>query len=533
MHGGEGWGSTSTMLVPSAPTRKNRKDRHHQNNRYWGGGELASPRQLAYFATCSFNGCEEQPQRQCPQNQQWRKNSSAARQSIHLRLRAQLPNSKSVSKHCFTTSFLRLQALVYHILPPSPSTGLPHPSCFSKHWCTTCFLHPQALVYKSSIPKHWFNTSFLHLQALVYNILHPQALVYNILHPQALVYDILHLQALVYDILHLQALVYDILHLQALVYDILHLQALVYDILHLQALVYDILHLQALVYHILPPSPSTGLRYPPSLSTGLRLLPPSPSTVFYPVGRASHLRACLDATLPLSQSWYQNLSEGAYGVGEELRRDKDCPFSGAKIFPTGKKDKSEWRIQFWQSVEEIAGKRCSECLEESAGKRCLECLKEGAGKRCSECAQFPHSKPRFPAPWRKDVVNQSLDFAQLHLPVHTDSGLCYLLHMSLEVRDLASLFNSNRGCIDRPPAPPTPHPLHLRRVCVDLQDCCIRLGNDKKWKPGPTSPFTQSSGVVWKSRWPSWAFRPNEPYGFCGRKATLNRARSTLVTVCP
>ena len=34
----------------------------------------------------------------------------------------------------------------------------------------------------------------------------------------------------------------------------------------------------------------------------------------------------------------------------------------------------------------------------------------------------------------------------------------------------------------------------------------------------------QSSGAVWKSRWPSWAFRPNEPYGFCGRKATPNRA---------
>ena len=42
----------------------------------------------------------------------------------------------------------------------------------------------------------------------------------------------------------------------------------------------------------------------------------------------------------------------------------------------------------------------------------------------------------------------------------------------------------------------------------------------------------QSSGAVWKSRWPSWAFRPNEPYGFCGRKATLNRA-SALVTICP
>ena len=42
----------------------------------------------------------------------------------------------------------------------------------------------------------------------------------------------------------------------------------------------------------------------------------------------------------------------------------------------------------------------------------------------------------------------------------------------------------------------------------------------------------QSSGAVWKSRWPSRAFRPNEPYGFCRRKATLNRA-SGLVTVCP
>ena len=42
----------------------------------------------------------------------------------------------------------------------------------------------------------------------------------------------------------------------------------------------------------------------------------------------------------------------------------------------------------------------------------------------------------------------------------------------------------------------------------------------------------QSSGAVWKSRWPSWAFRPNEPYGFCGRKATLNHAYA-MVTVCP
>ena len=34
------------------------------------------------------------------------------------------------------------------------------------------------------------------------------------------------------------------------------------------------------------------------------------------------------------------------------------------------------------------------------------------------------------------------------------------------------------------------------------------------------------------SRWPSWAVRPNEPSGFCGRKELLNHA-SALVTACP
>ena len=35
----------------------------------------------------------------------------------------------------------------------------------------------------------------------------------------------------------------------------------------------------------------------------------------------------------------------------------------------------------------------------------------------------------------------------------------------------------------------------------------------------------QSSGAVWKSRWPSWAPRPwccNSLYGLCGHKAALN-----------
>ena len=34
-----------------------------------------------------------------------------------------------------------------------------------------------------------------------------------------------------------------------------------------------------------------------------------------------------------------------------------------------------------------------------------------------------------------------------------------------------------------------------------------------------------------QSRWPSWAPRPKEPYGFCGRKATLNHAHALLTRV--
>ena len=33
----------------------------------------------------------------------------------------------------------------------------------------------------------------------------------------------------------------------------------------------------------------------------------------------------------------------------------------------------------------------------------------------------------------------------------------------------------------------------------------------------------QSSGAVWKWRWPSWAPVPNKPYGLCGRKTMRER----------
>ena len=61
--------------------------------------------------------------------------------------------------------------------------------------------------------------------------------------------------------------------------------------------------------------------------------------------------------------------------------------------------------------------------------------------------------------------------------------------------------------------------------------CPSRL-DDSYMSPALASSVIQSSGAVSKSRWPSWVFRPNEPYGFRGRKAILNRA-SALVTICP
>ena len=42
--------------------------------------------------------------------------------------------------------------------------------------------------------------------------------------------------------------------------------------------------------------------------------------------------------------------------------------------------------------------------------------------------------------------------------------------------------------------------------------------------PEKSPGWARSSKAVWKSRWSSWAPRRNEPYGFCGRKATLNHA---------
>ena len=129
----------------------------------------------------------------------------------------------------------------------------------------------------------------------------------------------------------------------------------------------------------------------------------------------------------LPQSYqYPYLSEGADRVDGQLRGDKEYAllqwrnqFWQSLEEGTGKRCSEcgvalQWRNQFWQSLEEGTGKRCSECdvalqwrnklwqsLEIGTGKRCSECdmallwrnqfwqsLEEGAGKRCSECVEW-------------------------------------------------------------------------------------------------------------------------------------------------
>ena len=68
---------------------------------------------------------------------------------------------------------------------------------------------------------------------------------------------------------------------------------------------------------------------------------------------ASCLRVCLDATL-LPQSYQcSSLLQGVDSVGGQMRGDKECP--------------SQWRNQFWKSLEEGGGKRCLEFGSEPAG----------------------------------------------------------------------------------------------------------------------------------------------------------------------
>ena len=89
----------------------------------------------------------------------------------------------------------------------------------------------------------------------------------------------------------------------------------------------------------------------------------------------SCLRACFGARL-LLQSYYPNISEGADRVGGQLRGDKECPFSG--VTKSGR---------VWRKVPE------SDARSPFSGVTKSGSLEEGAGKRCSECIAFRHLPP--------------------------------------------------------------------------------------------------------------------------------------------
>ena len=89
-------------------------------------------------------------------------------------------------------------------------------------------------------------------------------------------------------------------------------------------------------------------------------------------GCVSRLRACLGGCFQSYQ--YPNLSEGADRVGGQLRGDKECPFSGVTKSPSlisrtvsvdVKHHVYLLRNQIWQSLEEGAGKQCSDCASPS------------------------------------------------------------------------------------------------------------------------------------------------------------------------
>ena len=62
----------------------------------------------------------------------------------------------------------------------------------------------------------------------------------------------------------------------------------------------------------------------------------------------------------------------------------------------------------------------------------------------------------------------------------------------------------------------------LNLLCLDLSDQgSTQISLNSLW-------FNQSSGAMWKKRWTSLAPVPNSPYGPCGRKATLNKKKTTL-----
>ena len=123
--------------------------------------------------------------------------------------------------------------------------------------------------------------------------------------------------------------------------------------------------------------------------------------------------------------------------------------------------------------------------------------------------------------------------------IHWRAKQYYKYKSVLDISELRSCVKVGVAFPDLPPPstppPPPPGPNNPYGLCGHKatlkkkgeQELCGKSAGHPALavqKQGEWSSHWQSSGVMWKSKWLSWAFRPNEPYGFCGRKATLNHA---------
>ena len=145
---------------------------------------------------------------------------------------------------------------------------------------------------------------------------------------------------------------------------------------------------------------------------------------------------------------YPNFSEGSDRIGGQLRGDKECHFSGVT------KSGRVWRkvpesgarsVNLSEGADRVGGQLCGdkECPFSGVTKL-WQSLEEGAGKRCSECAVAPYLLQRIKPglgsnPGRLHFRQWLTVIMELFLSLSLESGIC--LH-SLKSKLKPHLFSS-------------------------------------------------------------------------------------------
>ena len=147
----------------------------------------------------------------------------------------------------------------------------------------------------------------------------------------------------------------------------------------------------------------------------------------------------------------------------------------------------------------------------SSGGRCRKAMLGVFEGRCRKAMLGLCPVPTLQS-WLSDTLEEGcrkpeLGFCPAPPPrSHSFWAVLFITHVTWS--PWPRLTISDRGCVDRPPAPPTSTPLHLRRVCVDLQDCCIQTCTDLRDCCIQTCTELQDcciqiyvSKLSWVSRW--------------------------------